>query len=257
MTKQGEPQPEEEFYIGYASQLPPGIKKFLLRFIPSLILGVLVFSIVIPLVHDQFNPGKVGGDREFEGLLLTEPVPHLAVPRQGDTSSGMGYSRYLLTGRGKTAPKPEILEQAGQWVKLVGRPIYRNNQTLVATKSAEAIAPPAALSVQPAAGTSLGNFSLKGEILDAKCYLGTMKPGHTKTHRACGIRCISGGVPPVFIVRNKTGDAMYFVLADSNGKAVNSRILDMVADPIQITGEVVRYDDMFVLKADPQTYELL
>ena len=81
-----------------------------------------------------------------------------------------------------------------------------------------------------------------------------MKPGRTKVHRACAIRCISGGVPAVFRVENN-GDVMYFLLADPNGQAVNDQILDLVADHIRITGEVLQYDDMYVIQAEPDTYE--
>ena len=28
------------------------------------------------------------------------------------------------------------------------------------------------------------------------CFLGVMKPGRSKPHRACAVRCISGGIPP-------------------------------------------------------------
>ena len=81
-----------------------------------------------------------------------------------------------------------------------------------------------------------------------------MKPGQGKTHRGCAIRCLSGGVPAVFHVVNQAGQPMYFLLADQSGGAVNDRVLDVVADPLEINGEVVRYDDLYVLRADPQTY---
>jgi hypothetical protein len=84
-----------------------------------------------------------------------------------------------------------------------------------------------------------------------------MNPGQTKTHRECAIRCISGGVPPTLRVENQSGDIIYFLLVDSQGNTVNSRILDIIADPVSVTGEVVQYGDLFVLKADPDNYNLL
>ena len=257
MTTNNQLQTEDEFYTGYAT-MPQGVKRFLQKFIPFLVLGVLIFGMVLPLVHDHFLPSRAGKTIEFEGLLLSDPLPHLVVPRKGDTTSGTAYSRYVLSGRGKTAVKPAILENnVGKFVKLQGSPIYRDNHTLVTAKSAEAIDTPDGSPVKPNAGESLGKFSLNGELVDSKCYLGTMKPGQTKTHRACAIRCISGGVPPALLVRNEKGDAMYFVLVDSEGKAVNSRVRGAIAEQVRITGEVVQYDDLFVLKADPETYELL
>ncbi len=255
MTYPNQEQHQDEFYIGYG-QVPPKLGNFLKIFIPVLVIGYLLLACILPLIHNQFNSGKLGAGQEFEGLLIDQPVPQLLVPRQGDTASEAAYSRYLLTGPGKTAPAPEVMAQSGEWVKLMGLPVYRDNLTVIATQSAETIAKP-----QEAAtldqGKSLGEFSLIGEIVDSKCYPGVMKPGQMKTHRSCAIRCISGGVPPVFVTHNQQGEKLYLLLADSQGKAVNAKVLGKVADPISITGEVVKYGDMFILKAEPKTYKLL
>ena len=84
-----------------------------------------------------------------------------------------------------------------------------------------------------------------------------MKPGNAKTHRACAIRCISGGVPPVLVVRTPAGNRSYYQLTDLAGGPVNRRILDKVALPVEITGELLRYGDVLVLRAAPETYRLL
>lgn len=101
---------------------------------------------------------------------------------------------------------------------------------------------------------TLGPFTLQGEIVDSKCYLGAMKPGNLKPHRSYAIRCISGGVPPVFLVRDQGGSAFYFLLTDSGGEPANQKVLDFVAKPLHITGEIEKRDNLFVLKADPETY---
>ena len=247
----------DEFYTGYG-RIPDGYKRFLLILIPVLVIGVLAFAAILPLVHfEQFNSGKSNSGLALEGLLVTDPSPHLLVPQESTTDPQQAFAVYLLSGPGKTSPSPAVLKQAGQWVKLRGLPFVRHNLTVVATGGAEPIEPPAGSPPQPPPTVSLGQFSLKGEIVDGKCYPGVMKPGQTKTHRACAIRCISGGVPPVFLVQKPTGESLYFLLADQTGKAVNDRILGLVADPIQITGEVLAYGDALILKANPETYELL
>jgi len=250
------PQPvqNDEFYINYSS-IPPSYRRFLLRFVPLLVIGIVLFSVVLPGIHNQFNTGKPHGGHEINGLLVAEPVPHLMVPRPGTTSSEVPFSRYLLSGTGKTAPKAPVLKHLGKWVKLSGIVVSRNQLSVIAAKSADPIEAPT--NVESTKGASLGEYSLSGEIVDSKCYPGVMKPGQSKTHRSCAIRCISGGVPAVFRVQNERKDVMYFLLADEQGQAVNESILDIVADPIQITGEVIQYDDMFVLQAKPSTYERL
>ena len=50
------------------------------------------------------------------------------------------------------------------------------------------------------------------------------------------------------------GRASYFLLASSRGEEVGREVLDLVAEPVKITGQVLRYGDLLVLRADPDTY---
>ena len=245
----------DEFYVNY-SKMPASYRWFLFKVIPLLVIGVVAFAWLLPGIHNQFNTGKFQA-QSFDGFLVGEPIPHIIVPRPGNTQAGPAFSRYFLSATNKAGPPQRILDQAGQWVTLKGILVSRSNLSMVAVQSAEPIDPPAGVAeVKPDEGNALGSYTLEGEILDGKCYPGIMKPGHTKTHRACAIRCISCGGPLVFRVLFD-GDVMYFLLADSAGQAVNDRVLDWVADSIRITGEVAQYGDMYVLQADPESYERL
>src|SRR5206468_9250 len=101
---------------------------------------------------------------------------------------------------------------------------------------------------------SFGQQTLTGEIVDSKCYLGVMNPGALTPHRACAIRCISGGIPPVLLVRQSNGPALYLLLVSRHGKPVNKQVLNLVAEPVEITGEVERQDELLILRSDPITY---
>ncbi len=103
----------------------------------------------------------------------------------------------------------------------------------------------------------LGKQTLVGEIVDSKCFLGVMNPGQLTPHRACAIRCISGGVPPVLLVRQQDGPAIYLLLVSVEGKPVNKQVLDLVAEPVEITGDVERQGELLILRADPTTYRKL
>ena len=65
-----------------------------------------------------------------------------------------------------------------------------------------------------------------------------MKPAEGKIHKSCAIRCISGGIPPVF--RHETGKIdnpyEYYLITGANGKELNKDILPYVAEPASITG---------------------
>jgi len=50
--------------------------------------------------------------------------------------------------------------------------------------------------------------TIKGEIIDTKCYLTGMMGGKGEEHKDCAIACIKGGLP-VGILEEKTGKVSY------------------------------------------------
>ena len=47
------------------------------------------------------------------------------------------------------------------------------------------------------------------------------------------------------------------MLVDEDNQPVNKRVLDRVAEPLEITSRVSRYGDLLCLSADPDTYRRL
>ena len=98
----------------------------------------------------------------------------------------------------------------------------------------------------PSVWRSAGVQTLFGEITDPKCYLGAMKPGTGLTHRGCAALCISGGIPPLFVVeRGDNLPSRMLVLVDANGASIAgealTRLLTFVGERgVRITGEVWR-----------------
>jgi hypothetical protein len=94
---------------------------------------------------------------------------------------------------------------------------------------------------------SLGEVSVTGEIVDSKCHLGVMNPGMGKVHRDCASRCISGGVPPIFITN--AGDQ--FLLVGPEEKAFpRDALRSFIAEPITLQGELLKRGDSKFLKID-------
>ena len=93
----------------------------------------------------------------------------------------------------------------------------------------------------------LGTVTLVGEIVDAKCWLGVMKPGRGKPHRACAARCISGGIPPLLMVRKEDGGTLPVLLVGENGEPLNQAVLPYVAEPVEVTGRAERRGGRIVL----------
>ena len=112
----------------------------------------------------------------------------------------------------------------------------------------------AARSGDPAKSNDLGPVTLRGEIVDSKCYLGVMNPGNGKVHRDCAVRCISGGAPPAFVALDAEGDSRVLLLVGSDGRQLNREVLSFVAEPIEVSGELLRSGANFILKAEPSRF---
>jgi hypothetical protein len=249
----------DEFYIGWEAKAAPGIG----RAVHRAVLGLLILALLVPLglaIAQQMIGASIfewGTVKKFAGVLQLQPYPHLLVPRPGASGTQPGFSTYYLVAPFKFGlDRAKLAALDGQRVSLQGTLIYRGNQTMVEALPDSIIAaaqPSPALTGTETIG--LGRQTLTGEIVDSKCFLGVMNPGQLAPHRACAIRCISGGVPPVLLVRQKHGPAIYLLLVTASGQPVNQQVLDLVAEPVQITGEVERQGDLLVLRADPATYQ--
>jgi hypothetical protein len=248
----------DEFYIGWEDQAAPGIKRFVRRIV--LLLIVVCLGGALALAARQRTIGvsvfEWGTVKSFSGILETQPYPHLLVPRPRASGLETSFSTYYLVAPLKHGLNREkIAALDGKTVLLKGTLIYRGNQTMVeaisdSIKAADRqLPPPRGLET-----VSLGRQTFVGEIVDSKCYLGVMNPGQLLPHRDCAILCISGGVPPVLLVRQKIGPPIYLLLASADNQPVNQPVLDLVAEPVQITGAVERQGELLILRADPSTY---
>lgn len=246
-----------EFYIGWQDHAPSGIRSHVRKVVFLLLLTAPLLGVL--LVLTQSTIGKAvfewGTIKNFSGILRAHPYPHLLVLRPGSSDAP---SAYYLVAPFKFGLKPEALAvMDGKLVSLKGTLIYRGNQTMVEVlpNSLQLMTSQAQMKMDASGNANLGRQTLVGEIVDSKCYLGVMNPGQLTPHRGCAVRCISGGIPPLLLVRSKTGPPLYFLLVSGDGRPVNKEVLDMVAVPVQITGEVEREGDLLVLRADPSTYQ--
>jgi len=250
-----------DFYVGYRKLAPPRLVEFARRLASGLLVGGVALAFTLAATQERFDPGtfEFGTTRSFAGQIVADPYPVLAVTPPAPRGQATAPSRFVLVGFGKAGAEPEVEGLEGRQVELDGTLIYRDNMTMVE------IAPESANAAQSAPrppqrtddSESLGRHTLAGEIIDLKCYLGVMKPGRGKTHRACAVNCIRGGIPPVLVVSDPDAPARYLMLLDPEDQPVNDRVLEVVAEPIEITGEVVRRDDLYYLKADPADYRRL
>ena len=259
----------DEFYIGWEAKSVPGIGRTVRRTIVLLLLLALGAATILACAQrlvgtSVFEWGKA---KTFSGVLRLEPYPHLLVPRPGQAVALPSFSSYYLVAPWKFGlQKDKLAGFDSKPVSLKGTLIYRENQTMIEVQPD---------SVRPAPDSpSSSNFAaqienqkseiknpspvtLRGEIVDSKCFLGVMNPGRLTPHRACAIRCISGGIPPILLVQHKDGHSATYLLVSDDGSPVNKQVLDMVAEPVEITGDLVQQGSLKVLRANPSTYQRL
>ena len=240
-----------DFYVGYLPKAPSALAGFVRKVIVVLGLVVVTMALILvvaqkPFANSTFEYGKV---RSFEGVVEAQPFPTLLVARPGEIGRYDKYSRYLLVAPGKHGADDLVADFDGKQIRLQGQLIYRDGGTMVEIVPSSIVVVGAAPSVQEIA-RNLGTVTVAGEIVDSKCYLGVMNPGQGKVHRDCAARCVSGGIPPIFIT---TDGHQQLLLVGPDGRALGRDALrEFIAEPIQIQGELSETGSTQLLKIDPR-----
>ena len=244
---------QQEFYIGWMPKAPPSFAKYVKKVLFVLFPVALIVGYLLSTSQKKFSTAnfEFGKTTEIKGVYYDSPVPMLKVFDKNDLSITI-----LLVGYGKHGAETAIMELEkekgvslnGKEVLLKGTLIYGDGKTLLQVDKNDRpiinIGAEATASLQQ---KDLGIQTIRGEIIDPKCYFGVMKPGEGKVHRDCAIRCILGGIPPVLHVQNEKGESNYYLIVGANGEKMNEAVQDFVADPISIEAKLVQQDDWIIL----------
>ncbi len=252
---------KDEFYIGYSTEHPVKTMRFLKFFITILGIVVLGVAIIFALGQKPFKNStfELGSLTEVEGVLHLTPYPFLRTTLADGASKDI-----LLLGFGKfgaTKGLQKIFENKnpqGMAIRLNGTLIYYEGKTLLQLES-DVSGTYTLLGKTNTVSTikEMGNVSLKGEVIDPKCYFGVMKPAFGKIHRSCAIRCISGGIPPVYVTMNAQNEASYYLITDEKGEPIHDAIIDYVGKPSEIQGKLVDLGDWMQIRLNPNTIKLI
>jgi hypothetical protein len=220
--------------------------RFVFRFVSLLFGGAGVLALLLSFSQSRLPRAVFEFDNEhpYRGAFSSWPYPAIL------DSTGV---RYWLVAPGKHGL--EFAAEDGRFLRLRGALIERGNADMIQVVPGS-IVPDGGQSEAPV-WTDLGEVTLRGEIADSKCWLGVMNPGQGKVHRDCAARCISGGVPPAFFVRDPAGRERAFLMTGADGRRLSRELLDYVAEPIQATGRVARSGSTFVFKTEVSTFARL
>lgn len=266
------PQREDNFFVGWAGKPVAFDRRFLLGLGAGFVAAGAVTGVGLASQQSGYAPGiwDQGDVRDFVGELIGEPYPALRVAAQyhsdGTLSAVGGFARAALLGCSGKCGVQSRLEAAvaasdAGLISVRGSLIVRGDHRMIAVIDGPDWVRPAtpaeaegAMSVRVGFDVpqdeEVGFISLTGEIVDAKCWFGAMRPNEGKGHKACAALCIASGLPPAFVARGRMGREALYLLTGPAGEPLTHEILALVADPVRASGRIVRRD-FIEFRVDP------
>lgn len=245
---------DEKFYVGYGD-LPSSDRRFLLKAVPAGLVGLAASGAYIGTRAASSGGGRweTGTPVKLTGKIAMHPYPIL-------WSDGIGI---VLAGIGKLSADEYVQKFEGEDVIVTGVKIVRGDCFMLGVAENDIRPYDRALPAAPVIQSN-GQTQLIGEIVDAQCFMGIMNPGYGRSHRGCATQCIRGGQPVYFSVGTSgatgggtTCNGEGFLLADENGNKINQRILDIVALPVAVSGELETIGNLKRLKVARNQIALL
>ncbi|HLK27639.1 MAG TPA: hypothetical protein VKT28_03605 [Puia sp.] len=250
-----------EFYIGWMANAPKSFARFVKKYVLLLSIIMIVLAALLALSQKKFSTGnfEFGQLTEVKGIYFSSPVPCIKVINGKDIWGNLSYMTIPLIGYGKHGAdgiiagieKEKNISLNEKEIVLKGTLLYNDGKTLLQIDRNDnpfiKISSSAITSDLLPQKKDLGVQTVRGEIVDPKCFFGVMKPGEGKPHKDCAIRCILGGMPPVMVVRNEKDEANYYLIVGVNGEKMNEAVKDFVAEPVSVEAKLVQYDDWIVM----------
>lgn len=214
------PSPPADLYVGYRP-LPAQMRRSLRVLVPGLLFTLTILAIGIAAA--QRSPGS-GLWRQspvtLSGTAIAQPVPALL----HFTAAGQSQL-ILLVEEGKHGAHTRLDSLHGSSITLTGTTLSRGGMTMLEIASISTADDASAASMpQPIWQPTLQ--TLTGEIVDAKCYLGAMKPGDGKAHKACATLCVRNGIPAMLV----TAEGAYVIAAGWQAQHAT-----FIAEPVEVS----------------------
>ena len=242
---------KKSFFVGYLP-MPASLKKYYWVVAVALVSASLGFGYWVASSQHAAGHGewKLSEEKTYRGYLSHAPYPVLHTIEKPPES-------VLLVMQGKHSSSQLSAALDGQEVSVTGVPIERGGWKMLELRDESDIEVHSIQGEIAQLITSLGDVVLKGEIIDSKCFLGVMKPGAGKVHRACAAMCIAGGMPPMLVVEQSDGDRYGYILIGPDGESAADTVAAHVAVPVQVSGELTQRGDLTYLELRTDSIERL
>jgi len=250
-----------EFFIGYAPPMPRRLARFIKRVVAGLACGVFAWAVAVAAGHVPLEGGtfEFGHPQLFSGTIVERPYPSL---RLDESDRNTTARQLLLVAPGKHGADALVSGFEGRHVTLSGTRVRRGTETMIEVepgtlKIGEALMRPLTTGVSASTRSpdaDGGRVTVRGEIVDSKCFLGVMVPGSGKTHKDCASLCVRGGIPPALFVHDRAGGSALLLLTGTSGAAISAQALPFAGEVVEMTGNLQRQGEWLVLRTDVSTW---
>ncbi|MEO1281695.1 MAG: hypothetical protein AAFR75_11665 [Pseudomonadota bacterium] len=239
----------DAFFVGYINSAPGSLSWFL-PLVSFLLIGLFAGAgLLIGTGQNAQGAGQFlwgAGQQKLVGVVEALPYPILHARPTERFPDGRSI---MLSGQGKRGVQSRAEALNGRLVNATGILLKRGDLDMLQVGKLTAAEPEGAPSA--VAREDLGKWRMTGEICDGKCAAGAMRPGTGLSHKACANLCLIGGAPPVFVSTGDVAGQDFFLIGDVSGAPLTGRILDLVAQPVELVGRIERRGDLLVLLIDP------
>jgi hypothetical protein len=233
--------PKPGLYVGYLP-LPPRHRRFLTIFLPTTIFVMLLAAAGIAMLERDPGPAvwETAAEQAWTGTVHLLPYPMLETEQDGP---------YLIVGIGKFGVADRLKPHDGLECTIRGYQLRRNGRHMIELSMAQdAITETGRTAESTNTPTQHAiPISITTEIVDGKCFLGTMKPGNRKNHKACAILCVTGGLPPIVASNLPGTNGLYPLLRVDGSTTLPQAILNLIGEPVHIEGTLTHINGLPVL----------
>ncbi|MGI9544748.1 MAG: hypothetical protein ACR2MX_15910 [Cyclobacteriaceae bacterium] len=252
---------QTEFYVGYLPKAPATYTRLVRLFVVAILVAIPLIAFLLVRFQKGFATSTYdyANLTELTGVLIRNPFPALQI-NVSDTQGNEIVQTIPLVAFGKKGAPDELgpqydVDAPQKQLSVTGNLIFYDGKTMLELKEWEILSDYSGAPPDPIVKEK--NVSLTGEILDAKCFFGVMKPSHGKPHRSCAARCISGGIPPLIAAIDPSGQQHYYLITGPDYNPVNEFLLTSVAQAVTLEGTILQYQDWEVLQLNQESLDQL